>query len=178
MKSLPHRDHRGNHLGNRLGNRFGDQLGNRGGNHRASAAKSLWQENFGFLRRFLLDERGSATVEFVMILPMHLSVLGLIFSVSMTLNSVSQVWDVMRDGARRLSTGEFSISETQTFVQNAIPASLAAVVIVDAPNARDVRVRVTITPSFTAFTIIDFFTPGSLAHSFTMRREVDTLKAG
>ena len=58
----------------------------------------------GFLT-FLRDDRGSQTIEFVLWLPITVALLIIIIDASMLYLTHTEMWNVARDTARRMTTG-------------------------------------------------------------------------
>jgi len=70
------------------------------------------------LKSFALDESGSATIEFVLWLPMVLIAFGLTVDVSMIFHSQSQVLRIVQDANRSASIGRLqTASETESYVE-------------------------------------------------------------
>ncbi len=68
-----------------------------------------------FLSKFRKNEQGNATVEFVLWLPLIMGVIVGAFDLNIVLMTQSSMWNVARDTARRVSTGELDASTAQTY---------------------------------------------------------------
>lgn len=68
-----------------------------------------------FLSRFRRDENGNATVEFVLWLPLIAGIIVGTFDLNIVLMTQSNMWQVARDTARRVSTGELTASAAQAY---------------------------------------------------------------
>lgn len=68
-----------------------------------------------FLSRFRRDENGNATVEFVLWLPLIAGIIVGTFDLNIVLMTQSNMWQVARDVARRVSTGELTASSGQAY---------------------------------------------------------------
>jgi len=67
------------------------------------------------LRRFSRNDDGNATVEFVLWLPLIMGILVGAFDLNVIMATQSNMWDVARDTARRVSTGELNSTTAQTY---------------------------------------------------------------
>ena len=77
-------------------------------------------------KRFARDENGSATVEFVLWLPMLMVAFGLTVDVSMIFHSQSQVLRIVQDANRGASIGRFqTASEAESYVETRLQKSSA-----------------------------------------------------
>jgi Flp pilus assembly pilin Flp len=65
--------------------------------------------------KFLKDQEGNATVEFVLWLPLIAGIIVGAFDLNIVLMTQSNMWSVARDVARRVSTGEMSAATGQTY---------------------------------------------------------------
>lgn len=63
------------------------------------------------LAKFLRNEHGAVTIEFVTLVPAFVFVMVLIADASIIYYTRSEMWNVARDAARRMSTGEFQTPE-------------------------------------------------------------------
>jgi len=68
-----------------------------------------------FLRWFLKNDEGNATIEFVLWLPLIMGVLVGAFDLNTVLTAQSNMWNVARDTARRVSTGELDANTGQAY---------------------------------------------------------------
>ncbi len=63
------------------------------------------------LRRFIRDERGSATIEFVLWVPVYVIVLVAVTDASILYLSHTEMWNAARDTARRISVGALTAAD-------------------------------------------------------------------
>jgi len=71
-----------------------------------------------FLSKFLRDERGSATVETVIWIPIFCWVLALIVNVSMVVFEKNQAYRIVQNANRILSTGYFQTeAEAESYIR-------------------------------------------------------------
>ena len=70
------------------------------------------------LAEFTRGERGSITVEFVIWIPVFLVILGFIADASLMYVMQANMWNVARDAARRMSTGELDKVAAETYAGN------------------------------------------------------------
>ncbi|MFQ5438194.1 MAG: TadE/TadG family type IV pilus assembly protein [Paracoccaceae bacterium] len=70
------------------------------------------------LRKFLRDDDGNATVEFVLWLPLIAGVIVGAFDLNIVLMTQSNMWSVARDTARRVAIGDLTASEGQAYAIN------------------------------------------------------------
>jgi Flp pilus assembly protein TadG len=61
---------------------------------------------------FIRDDRGSQTIEFVLWLPIIGALLVIISYTSILYTTHTEMWNVARDTARRMTTGKFDIAAT------------------------------------------------------------------
>ena len=64
---------------------------------------------------FLRDDRGSQTIEVVLWIPIFVALLVIVIDASMLYLTQTEMWNVARDTARRVTTGKF---ETTTDAEN------------------------------------------------------------
>lgn len=57
------------------------------------------------LQKFLRDDRGTATIEFVIWIPIFVALLIIVVDLSMVHLAHTEMWNVARDTARRMTTG-------------------------------------------------------------------------
>src|ERR1700680_651165 len=72
------------------------------------------------LARFGREQRGSITVEFVIWIPVFLVIMGFIADATMLYLTQADMWNVARDTARRMTTGQLSATAAQTFAATAL----------------------------------------------------------
>ncbi len=78
-------------------------------------------------KRFARDESGSATVEFVLWLPMVLVAFGLTVDVSMIFHSQSQVLRIVQDANRSASLGRLqTAAATESYVESRLQKASSA----------------------------------------------------
>jgi len=64
----------------------------------------------GGILTFLRDDRGSQTIEFVLWLPITAALLVIISYASILYTTHTEMWNVARDTARRMTTGLFDVT--------------------------------------------------------------------
>ena len=67
------------------------------------------------LKRFSRNDDGNATVEFVLWLPLIMGILVGAFDLNVIMATQSSMWDIARDTARRVSTGELNATTAQSY---------------------------------------------------------------
>lgn len=70
-----------------------------------------------FLSRFRKDQNGSATVEFVIWLPLIASLIVGAFDLNVVLLTQSNMWNVARDAARRVAIGDMDSDAAETWAE-------------------------------------------------------------
>ncbi len=125
------------------------------------------------LRRFLVDERGSATMEFVLWVPVFALILIVLVDATFVYLSFTQMLNASRDAARRASLGELSCTSyacsLDTFQANNYPNYPSMILDRDTNS-----VTVTTAKPFNeilAFTIFSGLLEDNLTTSVTMRVE-------
>lgn len=83
-------------------------------------AKAPWGET---VRRFLRDERGNATIEFVIWIPWFMFLLLMVADASFLYLDMTRMENAARDGARRLSTGQYDTTNVDTAVLKNLPVA-------------------------------------------------------
>lgn len=73
------------------------------------------------LRSFIRDSKGSATIEFVLWVPIIVALLMIVVDAATLYITHSEMWNVARDTARRLNTGQIKTEEdAETHAANAM----------------------------------------------------------
>lgn len=71
------------------------------------------------LKRFVRSTRGALTVEFVIWIPVFLVIMAFTADACKLYLTQADMWDVARDTARRMSTGQYcKIPDAQTYAQS------------------------------------------------------------
>lgn len=73
------------------------------------------------LRDFLRDEQGSATIEFVIWIPWFMLLLMIVVDACFLYLDLNRMENAARDGARRVSTGQFTPTTVIPWVKNNLP---------------------------------------------------------
>lgn len=89
---------------------------------------------------FLSDESGSATVEFVIWVPWFMLLLMITTDVSFVWFNHTQMLNTSRDAARRMSIGELSGADLESFVRARVSGS--GVRVVDRSSGNDACVQI------------------------------------
>ena len=85
---------------------------------------------------FWKDERGTATVEFVICVPVFVMLLGLVVDTSLVFAGEAQALRVVQDANRSFSIGRIkTISETQTMIVDSLKSMSPGVTAVTVVNA-------------------------------------------
>lgn len=106
--------------------------------------------------RFSRDESGTATVEFVLWLPMVLLAFGLTVDVSMIFHSQSQVLRIVQDANRNASIGRLRTpGETEDYVEARLQQASAGAHATSSINAG--VITTTVTYPARDFQIVGFF---------------------
>ena len=114
--------------------------------------------NFNLLR-FLKDERGTATVEFVICVPVFVMLLGLVVDTSLVFAGEAQALRVVQDANRSFSIGRIkTISETQTMIIDGLKSMSPGVTAVTVVNAGVITSTATIpAKELSSFGILNVF---------------------
>ena len=122
---------------------------------------------------FLRDERGSATIEFVLWVPVFVVLLVAATDATILYLHHTEMWNVSRDVARRVAVGDMTESEAANVVQNEMFLySRAYTVATSDPTSLDVQI--VIQTLISDASVFGFFKPvlgRYLTASVTMRRE-------
>lgn len=131
--------------------------------------KFQWPKTLQFLR----DEHGSATIEFVLWVPVFVVLLVATTDASILYLHHTEMWNVSRDVARRISVGDLTEAEAATTVQKEMFLSTNAYIVeTSLPSALDVRIK--IQTNIGDASVFGFFKPvlgQYLEAEVTMRRE-------
>ncbi len=123
--------------------------------------------------KLLRDERGSATIEFVLWVPVFVFLLVATTDATILYLHHTEMWNVSRDVARRVAVGDMTESEAANVVQNEMFLySSAYTVATSDPTSLDVQI--VIQTLISDASVFGFFEPvlgRYLTASVTMRRE-------
>ena len=123
--------------------------------------------------QFLRDERGSATIEFVLWVPIFVVILVAATDATILYLHHTEMWNVSRDVARRVAVGDMTEAEAVNVVQNEMYLySRAYTVSTSDPTELDVKIM--IQTSVADASVFGFFKPvlgRYLTAMVTMRRE-------
>jgi len=123
--------------------------------------------------QFLRDERGSATIEFVLWVPIFVVVLVAATDATVLYLHHTEMWNVSRDVARRVAVGDMNESDAVTVVQNEMFLYSRAYTV-STSNPADLDVQIMIQTSIADASVFGFFEPVMgryLTAMVTMRRE-------
>lgn len=73
-----------------------------------------------FLDRFLRDETGSVTIEFILWVPVIVALLVLVIDVTTIYITHTEMWNVARDTARRMAKGDLTAAEAEAYAADAM----------------------------------------------------------
>jgi len=123
--------------------------------------------------KFLGDENGSATIEFVLWVPVFVVILVAATDATVLYLQHTEMWNVSRDIARRVAVGDMSEADAATAVQNEMFLYSRAYTVATS-NPADLNVRIQIQTSIRDASIFGFFEPvlgRYLTANVIMRRE-------
>ena len=124
------------------------------------------------LRRTGADERGSATVEFVLWLPFFITLIAAIADLSFIFTTNASMWDVARDTARRLALHQVTAEQAETFALSAFALGDPTQYAVSVTDGDDVVVEITTSiDDASVFGVYSALMPGDLIARVTMLRE-------
>ncbi len=126
------------------------------------------------LHRFIREERGSATIEFVLWVPIFVILLVATTDATILYLHHTEMWNVSRDVARRVAANDLSEADAAATVQNEMFLySSEYTVATSNPTALDVKIQ--IQTSVSDASVFGFFGPvlgRYLTARVTMRREL------
>ena len=130
---------------------------------------SLW----GKASRFLRDERGSATIEFVLWVPVFVVLLVATTDATILYLHHTEMWNVSRDVARRVSVGDISEADAANVIQDELFLYSSAYTVATS-QPTDLDVVIAIQTSIADASVFGFFKPvlgRELSARVVMRRE-------
>ena len=135
----------------------------------------LYHEKFHWLKtsRFLRDERGSATIEFVLWVPVFVIILVAATDATVLYLHHTEMWNVSRDVARRIAVGDMTEADAAAAVQNEMFLYSRAYTVATS-NPTELDVRIMIQTNVGDASVFGFFKPVMgryLTAMVTMRRE-------
>ena len=142
----------------------------------------LYHEKFHWLKtsRFLRDERGSATIEFVLWVPVFVIILVAATDATVLYLHHTEMWNVSRDVARRVAGNDLSEAAAAATMQNEM-FLYSSEYTVATSNPTDLDVQIVIQTSVAGASVFGFFKPVMdryLIAMVTMRREqIGTISA-
>ncbi len=123
--------------------------------------------------KFLHDEHGSATIEFVLWVPIFVVILVAATDATVLYLHHTEMWNVSRDVARRVAVGDMTEADAAAAVQNEMFLYSRAYTVATS-NPTDLDVQIMIQTSIADASVFGFFEPimgRYLTASVTMRRE-------
>ena len=123
--------------------------------------------------RFLHDEQGSATIEFVLWLPVFVTLLVATIDATILYLHHTEMWKVSRDVARRVAVGDMTEDDAPQAVQNEMFLYSKAYTVATS-NKTDLDVQIQIQTRIAEASVFGFFEPvlgRYLTARVTMRRE-------
>ncbi len=135
----------------------------------------LYRNNFQWptVSQFLRDEHGSATIEFVLWVPIFVVILVAATDATILYLHHTEMWNVSRDVARRVAVGDMSEADAVTVVQNEMFLYSRAYTVSTSDPA-DLDVQIMIQTSVADASVFGVFEPimdRYLTAMVTMRRE-------
>lgn len=123
--------------------------------------------------RLFRDEQGSATIEFILWVPVIMALVLFAADVSLYFANTSRVSDTARDVTRRISLGQIQVSDAATYVAAHLPATFAPLVSVDETDPDDLTVDISVPyTAISPFGTIAAFRSGQFVFRYVMFREV------
>ncbi|MEM6439351.1 MAG: TadE/TadG family type IV pilus assembly protein [Pseudomonadota bacterium] len=127
------------------------------------------------LHRIFRDDRGSATVEHALWLPVFASLIGVSIDASLSFHTHGRMWDAARETARRVAVGEMTGEQARSYAARLLPGNASyAIDVVETSDAMP-TVTVSIVASsadVSIFGTLDLLTIERLSTVYSMRREV------
>jgi Flp pilus assembly protein TadG len=123
--------------------------------------------------QFLRDEHGSATIEFVLWVPIFVVILVAATDATVLYLHHTEMWNVSRDVARRVAVGDMTEAEAVSVVQDEMFLYSRAYTVATS-NPADLDVQIMIQTSVADASVFGFFKPvlgRYLTAMVTMRRE-------
>ena len=123
--------------------------------------------------QFLRDEHGSATIEFVLWVPVFVVLLVATIDATILYLHHTEMWNVSRDVARRVAVGDMTESDIVDVVQNELFLYSSAYTVATS-QPTDLDVVIAIQTSIADASVFGFFKPvldENLVAMVTMRRE-------
>ncbi len=135
----------------------------------------LYRNKFRWPRvsQFLRDEHGSATIEFVLWVPIFVVILVAATDATVLYLHHTEMWNVSRDVARRVAVGDMTEADAVNVVQNEMFLYSRAYTVATS-NPTDHEVKIMIQTSVADASVFGFFEPvldRYLTAMVTMRRE-------
>ena len=135
----------------------------------------LYRNKFRWPRvsQFLRDEHGSATIEFVLWVPIFVVILVAATDATILYLHHTEMWNVSRDVARRVAVGDITEADAVNVVQNEMFLYSRAYTVATSDPA-DLDVKIMIRTSVADASVFGFFEPvldRYLTAMVTMRRE-------
>jgi Flp pilus assembly protein TadG len=124
-------------------------------------------------RKFLSDECGSATIEFVLWVPVFVVILVATTDATMLYLQQTEMWNVSRDVARRVAVGDITEADAAVAVQDDLYLYSSAYTVATSDPAQ-LDVTISIQTSVRDASVFGFFEPvldRYLVATVTMRRE-------
>ncbi len=135
----------------------------------------LYRNKFRWPRvsQFLRDEHGSATIEFVLWVPIFVVILVAATDATILYLHHTEMWNVSRDVARRVAVGDITEADAVNVVQNEMFLYSRAYTVATSDPA-DLDVQIMIQTRIADASVFGFFEPvlgRYLTAMVTMRRE-------
>ncbi|MFT6773041.1 MAG: Flp pilus assembly protein TadG [Paracoccaceae bacterium] len=120
----------------------------------------------------LRNDRGTATLEFVLWLPVFVTIIALVTDLSFIYTTNANMWDAARDTARRMAVRQLDVPAAELFARNAIVVGSPENFTVIASDGDDVVVEITSSASdASVFGVLTAVMPITLSARVTMMRE-------
>ena len=125
------------------------------------------------LRAFISDDRAMATIEFVLWVPVFVVILVAVMDGTVLYLHQTEMWNVSRDIARRISVGDLTEADAVDTVRNEMYLYSRAYTVATS-NPINLNIQITIQTRIADASVFGFFEPvlgRYLTTSVTMRRE-------
>ncbi|MEM1316256.1 MAG: TadE/TadG family type IV pilus assembly protein [Pseudomonadota bacterium] len=123
----------------------------------------------------LRDDRGSATVEHALWLPVFASLIGVSIDASLSFHTHGRMWDAARETARRVAVGEMTPAAARGYAASMLPGNAEYTVRVVQTSGDMPTVTVSIlarSADVSIFGTLDLLTIEELNTVYSMRREL------
>ncbi len=125
---------------------------------------------------FARNDSGNATIEFVLWLPLLVTLIIFFFEVNMVLIQSNRAHDVARTVTRQVAVGAWSEQKAEQEVLQILPARLNPSISIFTDEANDVRFNLDLSPSIGALDIWSIMQLSDISIRFVMRSEIQPVE--